>query len=599
MSQVSVTLVDSFKEAEAFIAWCEQPHPKVAIDTETTGQEWDTKVRTIQLGDEHSGWVIPYERGGWGGLFKDGLSRMRNTTFVMHNFTFDQTALGRDGLALPTHRVRDSRIMAHIVDPSDRTGLKPLADRYIGPTSSQGQKILKDLMAKNKWTWETVPVDTPEYWWYGGLDTVLTARIEQLLEPEVFPRFQRIYDLEYASQIILKRVQDRGVLVDMGYVTSKLKGLRGEIQGLRDRAMAEYGVKNLTSNDQVAAILMEDGWKPEFFTSTGKPSMTKDVLDDLSLQYPLAALCRECKHLEKMGSTQYLGGYGDLVDSDGRVHPSINPIGARTGRMSVTNPALQTLHRDAIVRDAFVPSPGNRMILADYDQMEVRLTAHFAADPDYIDLINRSEDVHRASAAAIYGVTEDAVTKRMRQTTKNAVYSKIYGAGIEKFALTANVSFDEARQFMSSFDRQFPGVSRFTETVLDKAAHRYETEGLAYVMSPAGRRHILSNREVRGVYTDAYTGRRRLDAPAYKLVNYLVQGTGADVLKQAVVDAERQGIDQYLVLLVHDEMGWDVPEQDVADVMAAVKDVMEDRERFLVPLTVGMEHYDRWGSKYR
>lgn len=601
--QPSITLVGSFEEAQAFLEWCRLPHDKVAIDTETTDIGWSARIRTVQFGSRDAAWIIPFERGGWGALVREGLALLTTCTFIMHNFTFDQTVLEEDGIFIPYHRVRDTQIMAHLIEPYNRKGLKAVADRVVGPFASEGQKELDKKMSANKWTWATIPIDTVEYWWYGGLDTILTVLIDDYLEPKVFPAFERIYDLEYACQVVLKGVVNRGVLLDRKYCTAKSESLRQEAALIRLDARDRFDIGNMTSDAEVSKKMLELGWEPDEWTASGRPSMKREILnalvatDEKEPYIELARAVVHTKHLEKMAGTQYLEGFLSMVDPEGFIHPSINPLGARTGRMSVNRPALQTLHRDATVRDAFIPREGNKLIFADYDQMEVRLAAHFAGDQGWMDLIMQSEDVHRSMAALIYGVPEDAVTKKQRQVTKNAVYSKIYGAGPPKFAQTAGIPLDDAWEFLRNFDRAVPGVVALQDYINDVCLERYKSEGMVYLTTPAGRRQLLAPWEVTGTYIDN-KGRERLDGEVYKEINYLVQGTGADELKRAVVDADRAGIAGYLVLLVHDEMGFDVPAEEVDEVKHTIREVMENHTEYDVPLTVGMDICERWGDKY-
>ena len=615
MSDAIVSLVDTPEEVTKFTEWIEnRSEPLIAVDTETTGVGFYDTIRTVQFGDTKEAWVVPYERDGFGGAVHHAMKvvHAKRLKVVMHNFKFDQHMLAKDGLLVDDSLVFDTRIMAHIVDPTRPTGLKPLADRYVRNSASYGQKKLDDAMHKNKWTWATVPWRLPEYWFYGGLDTVITARLFHALEPMVFPSFQRIYDLEYASQTVLRRVEAKGVRVDLDYVDRMLSELLERADKVQALASQEFGVKNLTSSDQVGRWLLAQGWEPSKFTDGGKPSLTKDVLNGIAHdpRFPVATMAADYRHLMKMASTQYLGGYRELTDKDGFIHPSINPIGARTGRMSVKTPALQTLHRDAVVRDAFVPRDGNKLIFADYDQMEVRLTAALSGDRDYMDIIRTSTDVHTTTAAQVYGISESEVTKPMRQRTKNVIYAKLYGAGLDKFSETAGITVDEGRRFMSSFDQRFPAVKGLIDHITGPRANdkrvrpglaemRYYEEGLAYVMSPYGRRHVLDEREVEA-YTDQ-EGVKWLAGPLYRLVNYLVQGTGADVLKQAIVDADRAGIADHLVLLVHDETGWDVPEKDVPELQREIVKAMtvEQFQGTPVDLTVQALVVDRWGDKYR
>jgi DNA polymerase-1 len=318
----------------------------------------------------------------------------------------------------------------------------------------------------------------------------------------------------------------------------------------------------------------------------------------------------EYKHLLKMAGRSYLGGYHELVDERGYLHPSVNPLGARTGRMAVAGPPLQTLHRDALVRDGFIPSEDSWFFSADYDQQEVRLTASISGDPRYVEIVKTSRDLHTTTAAQIYNILEEQVTKPIRQRTKNVVYAKLYGAGPPKFAHTAGISIPEAREFMAMFDRAFPAVAHMMAEITGHvdpvtrkrirkgiAEQRYFSEGVAYVKSPlTGRHHKLADHECR-TYVDG-DGVEWLDAPLYKLVNYLIQGTGAEVIKRALVNAEREGIDKYIAMVVHDEIIWDVPKNEADVVQQMIPQVMEDHVSFAAPLTVGCERLERWGDKY-
>lgn len=613
MPDAPVHLVDSLEEANAFMDWVDtRMAEKVAVDTETTGFDFRSRIRTIQLGDRNEGWVIPFERGGWGGIVREAWDKIRRArpTVYMHNFCYDQKMLEKEGLLLPDDIIVDTRILAHIHDPSGRTGLKPVSDKLVSGSASIGQHKLHDRMKKERKTWADVPIEWVEYWFYAGLDTVITARLGDVLEPLVMPQFEKVYELEHQAQVILRRMEQRGIRVDLDYCERMSKELVEQAADLGKKAKEQWGIDNLGSTQQVAPVLQEQGWEPTEFTDGGKPSLNRHVLAEASTRFPLAAATVEYKHLLKMAGRSYLGGYHELVDDYGYVHPSVNPLGARTGRMSVSTPALQTLHRDALVRDAFIPSEGCWLYSADYDQQEVRLTASISRDPRYVDIVNTSRDLHTTTAAQIYGISEDEVTKPIRQRTKNVVYAKLYGAGPPKFAHTAGITVPEAREFMSLFDRTFPAVAQMMEQIVGQvdpvtrkrvgkgiAERRYFEEGTAYVKSPlTGRHHKLADYECK-TYVDG-DGITWLDAPLYKLVNYLIQGTGAEVMKRALVNAERAGIDQHIAMVVHDEIIWDVSKEFSDEVERMIPEVMEDHTSFACPLTVGCERLERWGDKY-
>jgi DNA polymerase-1 len=273
---------------------------------------------------------------------------------------------------------------------------------------------------------------------------------------------------------------------------------------------------------------------------------------------------------------------------DGRIHGSINPLGAKTGRMAIQNPPLQTLPRAdegnpaaIAIRNCFVPSEGNRLLMADFDQVELRLMAHFSQDPTMLEVLSGTNDPFTEFARRIYDDPTLEKKDPRRQLTKNASYAKAYGAGPEKFSATAGVSLEQGRAFLEIFDQTFPGVRRFQTFVQQKAEERMRAVGEAYVMTPAGRRLKCE------------------DDKFYKLVNYLIQGTAADVLKQKLVELDMAGLGEFLILPVHDEVILDVPEDKVAEVAREVEHIMTERHEFAVALPVGVEGpYERWGQKY-
>jgi DNA polymerase-1 len=269
-----------------------------------------------------------------------------------------------------------------------------------------------------------------------------------------------------------------------------------------------------------------------------------------------------------------------MADSDDILHASINPLAAKTGRQSVSEPSLQNLIRGAQVRDAFIPREGNVLIMADFDQIEVRLLAHFCGDPTLMAAIN-SEDIHTTTARLIYQDPTMVKSDPRRMPTKNATYARIYGAGVAKFAITAGISLEQARFVMNGYDDAYPGVPNFIGQVIATARDRSATDGSPWVRTPSGRR-LIGDR-----------------GDEYKLVNYLIQGTAADVMKRQTIQCANAGLEPYMLMTVHDELLFDVPKEDVVDVVQTIMEVMPDMTGYKVPLTIGVEVHDRWGSKYR
>jgi DNA polymerase-1 len=227
------------------------------------------------------------------------------------------------------------------------------------------------------------------------------------------------------------------------------------------------------------------------------------------------------------------------------------------------------------VRKAFIPSDGNKLVSIDYAQVEMRIFAHFAREEEMLHRIRQGTDLHTAVAQVIFNT--ETPTKAERRVTKNANFAKVYGAGAEKFALTAGIPVSEGIAFYEIYDATFPGVKAFQTQVIDTARGRYVNEGRAYVRAPSGRLHLAD--------TDAL----------YKLCNYLIQGTAADVLKKKLVELDMAGFGDDMILPIHDEVLFDFPEYAIEDRTAYASGVMQDLDSFSVPLTVeASDPMDRW-----
>jgi DNA polymerase-1 len=322
------------------------------------------------------------------------------------------------------------------------------------------------------------------------------------------------------------------------------------------------------------------------FTPSGKPKLSEDVLE--TLDHPVA---RQATRLFKLTKHRkaYIAALQELADADGVVHCSIRALGARTGRMSVSRPPLQQLPRQQAIRDAFIPREGRSLILADYDQIEMRLLAHFSGDPTMIAAIRRGDeltaagydgwDLHSANARAIFGIPEGApVPKDQRQASKQGGFAEVYGAGTNRFAMTMNVDIGVAAQFKAQYNATFPGVGEFKRRVERTLRERMPDP---YLISPYGRIHRVDLQK------------------AYKGTNYLIQGTAADVLKDRLVAMRHAGLGEFMTLPIHDEVMLDVPNDLVADVVHTLRSEMPLPDKFAVPLTVGVDVVDRWGTKYR
>lgn len=575
MREAQLTLVSSLAEAQQFMAWLGERRPVLAVDTETTGLKWWTKdfLRLIQFGDAESGWAIP--AGEWLGVAREALLQY-DGPIAMHNAQFDLHALDSAGLPLPgLDRLHDTKIMHSLAEPLSGHSLKRISERKYGPAAAVGERILKQAFAKNGWWWDTVPIEYEGYWAYACLDTVLTARIWEDMQGAAPAA---AYEREMAVAYIMFEAEKRGLLIDAEYTEGLASEWLEEMLEL-ELHLEQYGMANPNSRTQLyAALQAEIKFEPGEFTDTGEPKLDEGILKTLPGEVAPAVL--RFRRLRKWTSA-YLQHFLNERDSTGRVHASINTTAARTGRMSITGPPLQTLPRGTEIRDCVIPSPGRKLLAVDYDTMELRMLASFAGETELIAAFEQGVDLHTYAASKVYNKPMSEVTKHERQITKNTQYGLIYGAGPAKLAQTAGVPEQEARDFLGVYHDTFPGVKGFMETVVNTGRVRASTEGNGYITTTGGRR----------VPTEPDN--------EYKLVNYLIQGSCADIFKAAVLQVDHAGLGEYLLLPVHDELLFDVPEEEFDDIRVAVEGCMANSD-FPVKLTVhASEPLSRWGDVSR
>ncbi len=567
LTDVQLTLVEDTSDVEAFLRWLGERRPILGVDSETTGLSLaKDRLRLVQFGDAMSGWAVPHR--DWRGLTRHVLERYEGKMVLQHA-KFDAGFFQRDGLPFRWENVHDTMIMNFLHDSLGPKSLKPAAARYVDPQARAGEQELRSAMARHRWTWATVPIEFPLYWGYAAMDPVLTARLAEVQWPRV-QYAREAYDVELACERVLCDMELRGIRIDVEYCAYQAQSLRRELMPVLER----LGDLNPNAPAQIVDALRDSGVVLTKRTEKGNLSVDDEVLGELAETNPTAADILEARTLSKLTSA-YFDNFLEFRDGD-ILHPHINQLQAKTGRMSVTEPALQQVPRKALVRDAFVPRDGNKLLLIDYDNQELRVAAHFSGDEAMIAAFERGEDLHMNTARALYG---DRATRAHRSRAKNGMFSKAYGAGIDKFARTVRVPREDARAIFTMLERLYPGLNRTMAQVTQAVRSRGEG-GVGYVQLPDGRRLM--------VRTDkAYVG-----------FNALIQGTCATVLKQGLVDLDAAGLAQFLVLPVHDEAVMDVPAAEVEEVSREACKVLT-RPDFRVPLTVSATVADRWGDNYR
>jgi DNA polymerase-1 len=516
--------------------------------------------------------------------------------YVMHNMSFDWAMMhNRCGITLPRHRVHDTRIMAHILRPDLSTALKNIASRLIDPAAAQLQSALSEAMKAAGWTWETVPVDFPPYWSYGALDPVLTFQLDDMIRPLMMREAPKAYDLERAvTWVAAVDMSRRGIKVDRAYTEEHLAKFMRYVDHVEKWCVDTYGIKP-GQNAAVVKLLMEAGFEfTRVSEKTGAETLDADVLQ--RIDHPLAQAVLARRRVQKVAST-YLKNFLALADGDDILHPRINTLGfkqddskggfgVRTGRMSMDTPNLQNLSRRTdepsagnTVRNCLTSREGHTLLMIDFDQIEARLIAHLTEDPGFIDAFGQGDFFTNITREMW---NDPTIPKRdpRRQSTKNAIYARAYGAGVPKFATTAGIEIEQARALYERLDQLYPGWQTFTRKVETTARNRLDNEGTAYVSSfVSGRRHVAP------------------EGKLYVLVNYLVQGTASEIFKMKLVELAQAGLDEYMCVPVHDEIISDVPNDVFGEVMDSALGVMNDPHMLRVPITASPSRGKRWGEK--
>lgn len=585
LDNVQLNIIEDLDDCGRLLSWLgsRDAAESIGVDTETTGLiQHKDHVRLAQVGGREIAWAIPWER--WSGVFFDIVRRFRGR-YILHNALFDHEMLSSGGCELPRERIDDTWVMANIVESHLPSGLKPQAARHVDETAAGAQAQLDMAIKKGCWSWETVPIDFAPYWQYGALDTILTTRLYDHYAPIIAAQgTRRSYDIELAVLWVIQKMQRNGAFIDRPYAIEKKQAFDEYVETAYKWVLETYGVK-AGSNQDIVRILQDAGFEFSKATAAGAVSLDKEVLS--GIDHPLAQTVLRRRQLQKLSST-YLSHFIEEVDEKGCIHPSINPLGARTGRMSISRPGLQTLPRKSdrnkaaeTVRNCIATRyDDGSLLMCDFGQIEMRVLAHMSGDRNLQQAFNGEEDFFVNLARALFNdPTLDKKDPR-RQITKNVGYAKIYGAGIPKLAITAGITEAQAHIVMTRFDQIYPGVRQFQNDVDRRAWARQKYEGAPYAVSPlTGKRLYADTNKV------------------YALVNYLIQGIGAEALKIKLLELDVAGLGDYMVVPVHDEIVLDVPGDMIESTVETLRGIMNDKEMFSIPVVAEVSHGKRWGQK--
>lgn len=516
-----------------------------------------------------------------------------NKAKVGQNLKYDKSVLANHGVNLQGIAF-DTMLESYCLNSTaNRHNMDTLAKIHLDHENIH----FEDIAGKGakQLTFNQIPLETAGP--YAAEDADITLRLHQSLWPRLEQEEGpcRVFqDLELGLLPVLSRIERQGALVDANILGRQSLSLGERITALQREAYDMAGQEfNLSSPKQLGAILFDQLGLPVIKkTPTGAPSTAEEVLQELALDYPLPKLLMEYRGLSKLKST-YTDKLPKMIQpATGRIHTSYHQAVTATGRLSSTDPNLQNIPirtaEGRKVRQAFIAPLGYKVVAADYSQIELRIMAHLSQDQGLLDAFSNNLDVHKATAAEVFGVELEAVTVDQRRSAKAINFGLIYGMSAFGLAKQLNVGRKDAQQYMDLYFERYPGVKRYMDETRVDAADK------GYVETLMGRRLYLPE-------INASNGMRR-QAAERTAINAPMQGTAADIIKRAMIDVDdwlqNSDLKARMIMQVHDELVLEVPEAELEQVIAGVTERMSDALALDVPLLVEVGVGDNWDEAH-
>jgi len=432
---------------------------------------------------------------------------------------------------------------------------------------------------------------------YAAENADVTLRLHRVLNPALHTdeKLNRVYrEIEMPLVEVLLDVEQNGVLIDQDMLRSQGKEIDQKLGQIETEIYQQAGeVFNLSSPKQIQAIFFDKLELPVLRkTPKGQPSTAEDVLEELAADYEIPALLLEHRSLNKLMSTYIDKLPQEINAKTGRVHTSYQQAVASTGRLSSTSPNLQNIPirtpEGRRIREAFVASAGCKILALDYSQIELRIMAHLSADESLLDAFSRGLDVHRATAAEVFGSGLEQVSAEQRRAAKAINFGLIYGMSAFGLGKQLNIGRNEAQQYVDTYFERYPGVKRYMEVTKQLARDQ------GYVETVFGRRLYLADINARNANVRQYAERTAINAP--------MQGTAADIIKRAMIRVQAWLADTEpeckMIMQVHDELVFDVTASEVESCSAAIAELMVGAAELSVDLEVDSGVGANWNEAH-
>ncbi len=584
-------LVDTPEKQDVLISKLNKQN-RFCFDTETTGLDTvkDELVGISFCCKSHEAYWLPVESDKM--ISEKALKKFKpvfeneKIEKIGQNLKFDIKVLRKKGIVVKGD-LFDTMIAHYLIKPEGKHGLNDLAEDYLNYTPVKIEELI-GVKGKNQANMRSVPQEKIKE--YAAEDADLTWQMKKILEKELKEKHLETLagKIEMPLVYVLCDMEIKGFKVNVDVLKKYSAILKIELLDIQNSiyklADTEF---NISSPKQLGEILfnkMKIDSKAKK-TKTGQYSTSEDVLQRLVNRHEIVSKVLEFRSISKLVST-YVEKLPELKNSEtGKIHSSFNQTITATGRLSSNNPNLQNIpireERGREIRKAFIPSDAQHILLsADYSQIELRLMAHMSGDKNMIEAFNAGEDIHVSTAAKIHRISPGDVTKEMRGRAKTANFGIIYGISAFGLSRRMNLSLSDAKEFIEEYFKTYPGVKKYMDESIEKAREK------GYVQTIMGRKRYLPDILSRNSVVRGFAERNAINAP--------IQGSAADIIKIAMINIhnriEEKQLKSGMILQVHDELVFDVPEKEVDELSNIVVNEMQNAVKLDVPLTV------EWGT---
>ena len=579
------TLVELLSEADAF-----------CFDTETTGLDtWDCELLGLAISTQkHQGYYLALEgsqeeKSILLSPLKEIFTHPKKEK-IAHNLKYDVAVLERYGIVVK-NPVFDTMVAHYLINPDMRHGMDNLAESYLNYTPISIEDLI-GKKGKNQGSMKDVELEKVAI--YAAEDADITFQLYQLFTEKLkeLNAYELFRELEMPLVDVLYKIESHGIKLDVDMLKEQSAKMVDDIKALEASIYQHAGTEfNIASPKQLGEILFDRMKVSEKAkkTKTGQYATGEDVLSKLKNEHPIIEDIQSYRQLVKLKST-YIDSLPSLVNKyTGRIHTSFNQTVAATGRLSSNNPNLQNIpirtERGREIRTAFVPSDKNHtLIAADYSQVELRIIAALSKDVNMIQAFKDKHDIHAATASRVFNVKLEEVDREQRSRAKAVNFGIVYGQSAFTLADQLGIKRAEARELIDNYFAQYPSIKEFLENQKELARQQ------GYVETIMGRRRYLAEINSKNAIVRGFAERNAVNAP--------IQGSAADIIKKAMINIqdwlETEKLNTKMVLQVHDELLFDVPQNEVDLISKKVKEMMENAVSLEVPLEVELGLGQNW-----